>query len=167
MAQRPNGAWATAQLVLALTAIGWAVVLFLFPGPQGKPTTEFPREILYSGITLAGGLFLFVAFILFARGHPDARIVAGFGIAMFAIINVFLILNRKDVTTTCVDTLGNPHPCSVQGDRLGAMIWATASITVLEVTLLVTSMMWDSRERRRLELEKREAEWAGDAPRRA
>ncbi len=158
---KPTGAWAVAQLCLAIAAIAWAVLLFLYPGPEGTPTEAFPREPFWPGATLAGGAFFFVAFVLFAKNHPDARVVGLFGLAIFGIANILLAVDRFDTTATCTDVNGNDFACTFEG-RVYAIAAVTGIIAILQLTLLVTVTLYEARVRRRAAEDARdkvESEW--------
>lgn len=115
---------------------------------------------MWAGISFAAACFLFVAFILFTRGHPDAGIVAIFGIIMFAATNGLLAYNRYNYSTTCRDALGNPYPdaCTpFRGEHVGALVGVAAALTVLQVALLVVVSIERRRARRVAEAAHRAA----------
>ncbi len=155
---KPNGAWATAQLLLAIGTAAWAVLLFVYPGPEGPPTDQFHRDLFIPGFTMLAAVFFFVAFILFSRDHPDASVVAVFGVAIFAISNGYLVYDRYNAASTCVDVLKNNYACNpFRGERLEALIGAAAVITLVQTMLLVTVAIWNARDRRRAEDAKLDA----------
>ncbi|MES2155629.1 MAG: hypothetical protein V4510_10880 [bacterium] len=160
-AGKPTGAWAVAQLCLAVATVAWAALLFIYPGPNGPPTAEFHRDAFWPGATLAAGVFFLVAFVLMAKDHPDSRIVALFGLAIFAVTNGLLAYDRQNVATTCTDALGNDYACNpFQGARFWTIVGASAVISALEIMLLVTITIWESRSRRRALDDARDAEEA-------
>lgn len=171
--RKPKGPWAWAQLAVAIGTIAWAVALWVYPVVEGAP--ESPRNVAVPGVNLAAGLFFFVAFILFARDHPDGRIVGFFGLAMFLAANIWYAYDLYQVPGQCFDALGNSDDCFVyrgtspdadwMGGKVGVVIGVTFMGGMLEIALLLTMTIWFSRDRRRRAEEQRALEeeaWAGD-----
>lgn len=161
----PKGVWAAAQLAIAVAAVLWGATLFMYPSPEGAPSREFQRDALVPGASIAAGLFFFVAFLLYLRHHPDARIVGLFGVAIFAAANIWWAIDRYQlfVGEHCDTPLTATGPCSYpfragadhpdalpdwMGGRVGAILGAVVIIVILQSVLLLMVTLWHRGQRR-------------------
>ena len=92
---RLRGAGAVGMGILALGSVGWATLVFL----------AFRHEAFWPAATVASAVFTLVAALLYATGHPDARVVGLFGLIIFAIVNAVLcvdVYHAWDQDRNCV-----------------------------------------------------------------
>lgn len=80
---RLRAVWATIELVLAVAAAAWGAYILIST-----------REAGWAGGNFAAAVFILVAAYLFGRDHPDDRVVAAFGAAIFFATNAILVYQR-------------------------------------------------------------------------
>lgn len=77
---RLRAVWATIELVLAVGTALWGTAILLYW-----------RQAGWAGGNFAAAIFILVAAYLFGRDHPDDRVVAAFGAAIFLAANAILV----------------------------------------------------------------------------
>lgn len=141
---KARGAGAVGMLLAGVASIGWAVALwYTVRYPHGDGTTAGPDPI-WAAATLVSAVFTLMCGLLYARAHPDARVVGLFGLLIFAIPNLLVAgtaLVGLDQEPTCADKIVGPT-CKVLEYPLPEasvilLVTGAVALTVLQGAILV------------------------------
>lgn len=115
---RLRAVWATVEFFLAIAAAGWGVYLAFAT-----------HEAAWAGGNVAAAIFLLVAAVLFGRNHPDGRVVAAFGAAVFLITNALLVyqLLNEGLSRAAFQRIDDTFP----GDAKTQFAWLLGAIMAL------------------------------------
>jgi hypothetical protein len=131
------------MLLAGLASVGWAVALWYvvrYPLDGAAKTAPDP---VWAAATLVSAVFTLMCGLLYARGHPDARVVGLFGAIIFAIPN-FVVAGRGfldlDAEPTCADVIltatCKQHQYPLPEATVILLVTGAVALTALQAAIL-------------------------------